>query len=824
MAELTEYEKLQQDFQEELRLNVGSQVAPDPTRAARVLNVGAHTGMPYDLIDANLDVLEAEVKRGDFNADAWMREAPEFAKFASENPYHLSVLKQDEENLTKWERAWRPISLGWESTWAQVEQSRIYSRHADGNVQEGDEQKLADYEKLLQDHDFGAENPFAKTLVWTAKNLGPMLYTIGNAGDEMLMGTSAGMLTGGVMGTAAGGVGMVPGVIAGGTLGMGIGFKTGLAMGSYELLKGEAYGRYIKMGFTHENAAIAAKSAAAIGAGLEAFGINMFVKSIPGAGRITSNAAASIAEKITGDVLARQTMKLAAARVALRYGQLQGVEITTEVLQDSAMTVAQNILADVERRPENRVSWDQYLDQVEETAVETAKAVVLISALGPTMQAPGDYMRARQAQKMRHVYQALGEASADSELRKNVPSEYKAFVERQTKDGPVQNLMIDADRFTEYFQEVGQDPNKVAADLGIDLEAAKTIGTDLEIPVLQYAEKIAPTVHHGPLSQDIKSHEDQFSAREADIWYKNADELAKAMFDEEPPPDHEPVIAILDQVRNELVAAGTEFSAAEKQAALTEHAFSVLAKRNGMEPEELFGKYWGGVQRDVPGILQKADIDIFVDPLIDRLRTGQVPTQRDIFGESMSDFLKSKGGLIDQGGELAARDVAVEMKGLIRDGGMTFDAAAELAFEAGFLAEYDTDQLLNALDQELRGEPVFGRGADPEMAALAKNLEDLGDLIDQLGVDLDTMSNSEVRAALTGELSLSQDEIIEIPGVLPSNIERVQDFSGLTITREVAIAGRPGDFVTTSQPAQTAFDSAADRMRSMQDLLECVNA
>jgi len=823
MAELTEYEKLQQNFQEDMRLTVGSDVAPDPERATRVLNVGSHTGMPYDLIDANLDELEREVQRGGFSADQWMRESPKFAEFAAENPYHMAVLKQDEENLTKWERAWNPISMGWQSTWAQVESSRINSRRAHGDFREGDEDKLATYEKLLQPHDFGATFTPHKWLVWTAKNLGPMLYTIGQAGDEGMLGLGMGVTLGGTLGLSAGGVGLAPGMVLGGTIGMSVGFKTGLAMGSYELLTGEAYGRYIDAGFTHENAAIAAKSAAAVGAGLEAFGINMFLKYIPGAGRVTSNAAASVAEKLTGDVLARQTVKGAFGNVVARYGLLQGTEISTEVLQDSAMTVAQNILASAENKPELRVSWEDYKDQVAETVVETAKAVVLISALGPTMAAPGDIRRARNAQQMREVYLALGEASSDSELRKNVPAKYKEFVERQTKDGPVEHLLIDVDRFSEYFQEVGQNPDKIAADMGINLEEARAIGTDLEIPVAEYAEKIAPTIHHEPLSRDLKSDAGQMSAREAEIWYGNADELAKAMFDEEPPPDHEAVQAILDTVRDQLVEAGTEFTAAEKQAALTEHAFSVLAKRNGMEPQELFDKYWGGVQRDVPGILQKADIDIFVDPLIDRLRTGDVPSQRDIFGDSLSDFLKTKGGLIDQGGELAARDVATEIKGLIKEGGLTFDAAAELAFEAGFLAEFDTDQLLEALDQELRGDPVFGRGADPEQAALAKNLEDLGDLIDQLGLDLEKMTNPEIRAALTGELMLTQDQSIEIPGVLPDNIELVQDFTGITITEDVGIAGRPGDFVGISRPAQTSFDSAATRLRSMQDLLECVN-
>lgn len=832
MPQLTEYEQMQRDYWTEQRLSIGADNMPDPDMAERVLAVAANTGMPYDLIESNIDELEAEVKRGGFDPDQWMRDSPRFAEFAAENPYHLAVLKQDEENLGKWERAWRPVELGWRSTWAQVETMLIYSRHADGDIREGDDEMLAEYEKLLQPHDFGAENPFIKPFVWTAKHLGPMLYVIGQAGDEMLMGTSMGMLTGGLMGTAAGGVGAVPGIIAGGGVGMAVGFQTGLAMGGYELMKGEAYQRMIESGLSRENAAIAAKASGAVAAGFEALGIWKFVRAIPVVEKITSNAAQTIAEKLTGQILMDRTVARQFAKFGVRYGQLMGIEMATEIAQDSAMTVAQNIVAAVEKNPDAMISWDQYVDQVKETAIETAKAVVLISGIGPGLNLPGDMLRARDAQRMKSVYKALGEASKDSKLRKNLPDKYREFVERVTKDGAVQNLLIDIDRFTEYFQEQGMDAEKVAADLGIvsdkpgkpsSLKEAATLGTDLEIPVKVYADKIAATVHHDALSLDIKSRSDQMTAREAQIFYQNADELQRAQIDQAPPEGHVPVQEILDIVRNQLIAADTEYSAAEKQAALTEHAFSVLARRNGMEPMELFNKYWGGVQRDVPEILQRADVDIFIDPLIDRLRAGDIPTQADIFGEGLSDFLKSKGGLIDQGGELAARDVAKQIRGLVKKGGLTFDAAAELAAEAGFIAEYDTDQLLAALDQELRGEPVFGRGADPEQASLAKQLDDLGDLIEQAGIDLATATNAEVRAALTGEMTLDQDDIIEIPGVLPDNIELAQDFAGIEIEVDIELAGRPGEFVGISQPAQTAFDNATARFRGMQNLLECIN-
>lgn len=81
------------------------------------------------------------------------------------------------------------------------------------------------------------------------------------------------------------------------------------------------------------------------------------------------------------------------------------------------------------------------------------------------------------------------------------------------------------------------------------------------------------------------------------------------------------------------------------------------------------------------------------------------------------DFIKSKGGVSDFKGELKALD-AKQIRGLVKDGGISLDQARELAAREGFLdyrfgnsdravAESTVADFLDAIDDNVRGNPVF---------------------------------------------------------------------------------------------------------------------
>lgn len=75
--------------------------------------------------------------------------------------------------------------------------------------------------------------------------------------------------------------------------------------------------------------------------------------------------------------------------------------------------------------------------------------------------------------------------------------------------------------------------------------------------------------------------------------------------------------------------------------------------------------------------------------------------------ESITDFIRQKGGLKDQGGELSHMHVDAErkpfQKSIIKKEGMTLDEAAEAAYESGLIPERNINVLLDAIDKESRG-------------------------------------------------------------------------------------------------------------------------
>lgn len=113
-------------------------------------------------------------------------------------------------------------------------------------------------------------------------------------------------------------------------------------------------------------------------------------------------------------------------------------------------------------------------------------------------------------------------------------------------------------------------------------------------------------------------------------------------------------------------------------------------------------------------------------PLLQKVDTGLPPapeppkpvTPSKVYGPSLVEFLQSKGGVMDQGGELGRLEIPRRpfTRALVRQNGMGLDTAAEIAYEAGYIPRRDVNLLLDALDNESRGNKVFGLGAKQQPA------------------------------------------------------------------------------------------------------------
>lgn len=857
-----EIRREERERQETIRLNLANQLQYEPDRSRRILAVSAATGLPNEVADADLDNLEQLVQRREFNLEKWRAQSPAWTSYASENPYHLSVLKDDQENMGTFERAFKQIGLGWDSTWAQVELAQIRARHIDRDEREGDETRLKELRQLLVEHEFGAENAFVRFLVKNAKMAGPTLTSIGR-------GLETGLATSMVFGGAVALAGQAPPLVAlpeelvtvpaASLLGFKVGFTAGTTSSAFNLERGFAYDEYLEMGVDKETARLAANSVGLVNAALETLAIGKAVKYVPWLRGSTSQ----IGKKVTGEVLAKPSVARASAALVGRFGEVLGTEVVTEVMQETVTAVTGDLIRkDGQGVP---LTWDSYVDRMANVATETMQGAFIMSSFGPSMSYYADLRRVREAERMKSVYLALGDASRDSSTRENLPAKYREFVERMTADGPIDAFDIDVDRFDEYFQSKDLNPDEIANDLGIDAEelaAARTLGGTIAMPTVEYAQKITPTEHHSALVPDLKVGE-AMSAREAELFRKNNPEIVAAMEKSiEPALDDSVRQSIINDITGQLVALGYDPETAATSAEVL-LGIQNLAERMGMDPRELYEQRLASVKGALPeGVQAREDVDMSIDPLLDRLRAKDIPTQRDIFGESLVDFIVARGGL-QPDPELDARDFLKEMvaqgkMGAVQLTGDTLDGLAEAAFEAGYIPARDPDMLLEAIDRELRGEPQFGtRVADTELQELASKLEEAAQFFEMEGIDLGELSNIEVRKLLEGVTTLEQIDTDELrnltelverlvsaqdkiladaetiqPDTIDTLLSRLmvslpgvyaeQDLSGVTFTDTVRVA-ETGETVEVTKSAQKTFDRAVKRRNVLKQLMDCVD-
>lgn len=148
-----------------------------------------------------------------------------------------------------------------------------------------------------------------------------------------------------------------------------------------------------------------------------------------------------------------------------------------------------------------------------------------------------------------------------------------------------------------------------------------------------------------------------------------------------------------------------------------------------------------GVAPEAPG----APVDPFLQPIPEAPARSPAPSRPSPSvpaPESLVGFLKRHGGIKDDGGELAARDLSRQFPGLVNRRGMSLDAAREAAAEAGYLggdtshavSETTVNDFLDALDNH----PVYSvhderQAADYQTGLVSRNYGDrLAAYVEQL--------------------------------------------------------------------------------------------
>jgi hypothetical protein len=193
------------------------------------------------------------------------------------------------------------------------------------------------------------------------------------------------------------------------------------------------------------------------------------------------------------------------------------------------------------------------------------------------------------------------------------------------------------------------------------------------------------------------------------------------------------------------------------------------------------------------------------------LTAGDLPTRQTGI-RTLIDFLRDRGGLKDESGDLRAAELDKRFKGLINKNGMSLDHAREAAAEAGYLgsdidhamSETTPNDLINAIDSHPvysvhDQDRVFEHGAYLDRKGMVQNnVDDLTHAFRKLG---ETPSKASIQSAaeLMADRGLSADEAWHVVSSR-SAWERAPGYS----ERVAANGNEPG--VST---LQANFDEAA---------------
>lgn len=389
----------------------------------------------------------------------------------------------------------------------------------------------------------------------------------------------------------------------------------------------------------------------------------------------------------------------------------------------------------------------------------------------------------------------MGDA-ASSKTRLRDPRLFEEFIDGISQGTPLENMFIPAEAIRELYQsngwDMGQEDDGIMSGLTDDfwqqVEAGVSSGGDVVIPMSAVAAHLAGTPIWDQLKPSVRvspggisqAEVEAFESEYADVVAKIGDQVREqAAAEREAAAPREKVFdAVLSQARE----AGFSINAARSYADLWADRYETRAERlgDGRNAFDLFEQSFAGIRQELPDRLKPYRRGDGLDVLINAVRTGAQPmTPR---AKSLVETIVEGGGVNDDGGDILSMGGDTVVRGgifgrkrqsLIRDqsgdgqasmlpgsgsgNDYSLDAWAQRLQSQGFFPDVEgrasVNDLLDAIGQELRGDPVYPTEAelDPVMEAnnaLLTAADDLRELLDRLGVDIHSATRDEIDAAL----------------------------------------------------------------------------
>lgn len=776
-------DRVDQATAQQAQLGLFAARASDPDKAAQAATIGQQLGVPQPVVEGNLPEWQ---QRAQLVANgAIVRSNPALGQWLVDNPLAPRIASDDFQNLDFLSRTAREWASGWSGATQSNALARLYYAGTAANPQ-----LVAQLEDSLKQAN---ADPAASGLV---HGIAGMIAGFADMVERAAPVAAAGGIAGGALGAAAAGL-PTAGVLtpigagAGAAVGAGAGFTAGIFSDAFKIgagniihalsqvrdPKGNRVDPYVGLG--------AAVVGGLANAALNTFGFHFGASAASGAASALLNDA--VAQAVT-----RPTVAGAISKFAVNLGK---AGLTGSAL--GAAIEGSNILAEEAAKQLSTGNFDtifndpalrqQAVDRIADSAEQMALGLGVLHGLGGLPPLVADTLRARQAGDDMAAFAALQDGANASKVRSRSASLFQDWIARQTDGTPVENLFIPAARVAELYQSVGETPNSgdrlfgpIVPDIADQMRQGLPAGGDVVVPTAGFLTHLAGTDVARALQGDIRVRPDGMSLNEAQQFqndYVAAIEARNADLRQQAEAESARVSSadqVAKEIRTQALAAGFGSDAAERYAQLYAARYATRGERLGEDPLDLFRNEGVQIERVPESGLTNTPPDQ-LDVLINALRQGGAgPSDAQLFGPSLLEYLAKRGGVEDVEGDLAAmgadawhrgrpgtrrlvrpprEDAGAALPGMGAEAANEFtpDAAARAAWEEGYFpgAERPTvSEFYEAVRDELAGRKRYTEHASSKAAEFRGAVDDLDRTLNRLGIDPKSATNAEIRRAL----------------------------------------------------------------------------
>lgn len=632
--------------QTRLRGSIFAATQTTPDRAAQVIRLSERTEIPVPVVERNFEELSKKFDLTDDEYSSIIKNNPTLTTWLGD-PTNAAVSRDDLTTLQRIENTVRSFTRGWTRadsggdlaalSFKEVEQGYLSPAEA------ARRDKLDDQQQKLsaEDQANGLPEYLAGTTGYSMRQMGSSLY----AGAQ-------GAGYGGVAGAAAGSV--IPGVgtVAGGTAGMIAGGLTASAQYSYRMETGFAYNDLRKMkdinGNTIDPMIVrqAARGVGMVNAVIEVGSDALLATLVPGFGALTAGLRGDAAKAaVMGRVkaaLANPTKRALVMQALGKVGSMVSIEGLEEFVQAFVGAGGREIAQAASGQEFKPDSFTADLADASRQALDaTIGTFFTFAPVGGAHYFVGA-RQAAKAQQQAAFFSALGGDMADSKTFQRLPQKMQDFVEQATKDGPIETAYVDPSTFVTYWQNQGIDPRAAAEEIIGDVtqyDHALLSGEQIEIPMARYATRIAPTPANEYFANEMRLAPDAMNAREATEWEAKQAEEAKAALADVPQEEQD---IVREQIKQQLIDAGTEPATAETQATAFATTAAVMAARSGQTVEQVLAPY--GLKISRPSLQEQAATE-GQTAMEQKARTPKLIIQHNLTSENLLHALRM-GGLV----------------------------------------------------------------------------------------------------------------------------------------------------------------------------------